>query len=349
MTDSLLVETAHRALGTAATFDAVQAAESERWSPTIWKAAASLGLPWISVPESAGGVGGTVSDAVAVLVAAGRHAAPIPLAETGLLAGWLLSAAGLTVGDGPLTVVPGRAEDDLRIEAGRLSGTAHRVPWAAAADRIVALVHGQVVVVSPSSGVVTEVSNLAGEPRETVTFDAAEVESLTAAPDGIDAEALAYRGALSRAALMAGALGAVEELTVRYTSERRQFGRPVGSFQAVQALVVLAAEEAALVDMAVQVAGREADRGGARFEIASAKLLADEAAQRVSRAAHQAHGAMGMTQEYPLHHLTRRLWAWRSEYGDLSWSRRLGGAVQSMDPGQLYRAIAEGSNSGISL
>ncbi len=349
MIDSLVTETADRALRAVATFDAVQSAEERRWSPEIWDAVASIGLPWISVPEGAGGVGGTISEAVAVLVVAGRHAAPIPLAETGLLAGWLASSAGLSVVEGPMTVVPGRGDDDLRIVDGRLSGTAHRVPWAASAEQIVALVDGHVVVVSPSAGVITEASNLAGEPRDSVTFEAAPIVNMVPAPDGVDADALRFRGALSRAALMAGALGAMTELTVEYTSQRRQFGKPIGSFQAVQALIVKCAEEAALVDLAVQVAAREADRGEARFEIASAKLLADEAARVATRAAHQAHGAMGMTQEYTLHHLSRRLWSWRAEFGDAVWPQRVGDAAVELGADRLYRAIAEGSASGIAL
>ncbi len=148
---------------------------------------------------------------------------------------------------------------------------------------------------------------------------------------------------------MAGALLAMSELTVEYTSERRQFGQAVGRFQAVQVHLVRCAEEAALVDLAVQVAAREADRGDARFEIASAKLLADDAARVATRAAHQAHGAIGMTQEYALHHLSRRLWAWRAEYGDRSWPERLGRAVIDAGPDRLYRVIAEGSGSGIEL
>jgi len=349
MIDSLVTETADRALRAVATFDAVQSAEERRWSPEIWDAVASIGLPWISVPEGAGGVGGTISEAVAVLVVAGRHAAPIPLAETGLLAGWLASSAGLSVVEGPMTVVPGRGDDDLRIVDGRLSGTAHRVPWAASAEQIVALVDGHVVVVSPLAGVITEASNLAGEPRDSVTFEAAPIVNMVPAPDGVDADALRFRGALSRAALMAGALGAMTELTVEYTSQRRQFGKPIGSFQAVQALIVKCAEEAALVDLAVQVAAREADRGEARFEIASAKLLADEAARVATRAAHQAHGAMGMTQEYTLHHLSRRLWSWRAEFGDAVWPQRVGDAAVELGADRLYRAIAEGSASGIAL
>ncbi len=244
-------------------------------------------------------------------------------------------------------MVPGRAEDDLRLVGDRLEGTAHRVPWARAAEQIVALVGGAVVAVTPSRARIEPVTNLAGEPRDTVVFEHAEVDAIADAPAGIDADALQFRGALTRAALMAGALLAMSELTVEYTSERRQFGQAVGRFQAVQAHLVRCAEEAALVDLAVQVAAREADRGDAPFEIASAKLLADDAARVATRAAHQAHGAIGMTQEYGLHHLSRRLWAWRAEYGDRVWPERLGRAVVTNGADNMYRVIAEGSASGV--
>jgi acyl-CoA dehydrogenase len=345
--DPLLVETADRALADTCTHEAVQAAERDGWAPTIWDTVAAIGLPWVGVPEAAGGAGGTIADAVAVLGLAGRHAAPVPLAETGFLGGWLLATTGLPVGTGPLAAVPGRPEDDLRLEGGRLYGTAHRVPWARAAERVVALVDGHVVTVAPHHARIEPGTNLAGEPRDTVQFDGVEPDDAADAPEGVDSDALLVRGALTRAALMAGALLAMSDRTVAYTGERRQFGQAVGRFQAVQAHLVRGAEEAALVDLAVQVAAREAERGDARFEIASAKLLADEAARTATRAAHQAHGAIGMTQEYSLHQLSRRLWSWRAEYGDRLWPERVGRAVVAHGADGLYRVVAEGSASGV--
>ena len=146
---------------------------------------------------------------------------------------------------------------------------------------------------------------------------------------------------------MAGALLAMSDLSAAYTSERKQFGQVVGRFQAVQVLLVMCAEEAALVDLAAQVMACEAERGDGRFEIAAAKVLADDAARVATRAAHQAHGAIGMTQEYSLHQLSRRLWSWRAEYGDRVWPERVGRAVVAHGADDLYRAIAEGSTSGI--
>ena len=193
--DPLLLETADRAFADTCTHEAIQAAERDGWAPSVWETAAGIGLPWIGVSETAGGAGGTVSDGVAVLGVAGRHAAPIPLAESGLLARWLLASAGLTIGSGPTSVVPGRREDDLRLVAGRLSGTAHRVPWARSVERIVALVDGKVVAVAPNAARVEPINNLAGEPRDTIVFDGAGVDELADAPPGIDADALLFRGA----------------------------------------------------------------------------------------------------------------------------------------------------------
>jgi acyl-CoA dehydrogenase len=342
MTDALLMETAERALAATCTHEAIQAAERDGWAPGVWSRLAEVGLPWIALVE-----GGSLADALAVLRVAGRHGAPVPLAETGLLAGWLLAGAGLEVGEDALTVVPGRPEDRLTLRDGRLSGVAHRVPWAAGVDRVVALMETDglwfVGAVAASSVTVTErLTNLAGEPRDTVSIDG-PADVAPAAP-GVDASALRMRGALTRVMLMAGALEAMSRMTVGYTAERVQFGRPVARFQAVQRLLVEGAQDAVLVGLAADAAARAAERGEAGFEVAAAKLLANQAAFTATRAAHQAHGAMGMTQEYPLHHLSRRLWAWRSEYGDERyWSARLGRAVGRAGADALYPSIAGGS------
>ena len=63
----------------------------------------------------------------------------------------------------------------------------------------------------------------------------------------------------------------------------------------------------------------------AELAIAAAKLRTGEAAGNGAAIAHQVHGAMGFTQEYPLHYATRRLWSWRDEFGNESyWAERLG-------------------------
>ena len=121
-----------------ATFAAVEQAEADGWAPTIWDAVAETGLAWVSVPESAGGSGGTLADAIEVVRIGGCHAVPLPLRGDGH-ARRLVPGAGLEVAHGAVTVVPGTKQDDLVLREGVLHGTAHRVPWARAVDEIVAL------------------------------------------------------------------------------------------------------------------------------------------------------------------------------------------------------------------
>jgi acyl-CoA dehydrogenase len=143
---------------------------------------------------------------------------------------------------------------------------------------------------------------------------------------------------------MAGAIEKMSQLTVSYTNDRVQFGRPVARFQAVQQHLVWAAQDAALSRMAAESAGIEATRSKGDFEIASAKLIANQAASRATKACHQAHGAMGMTQEYPLHHYSRRLWSWRKEYGgDAEWSKWIGQLAVAQGADGLYPLITGGS------
>ena len=372
MVDELITETADRLFGELCTHEAVQATENSGGAPDIWEAFCETGFDLIAVPEDAGGSGGTLAEAIEVLRLVGYHSAPIPAAENGILGGWLLAEAALERPDGLVTVVPPRVGSGLRMASGgqpqspdqsagtggcaveigddgsaRLSGTVERVPWARSAEAIVCICEcdGRTTVVSvpASECTITPLPNMAGEPRDTVSFDGATGRAAPA-PDGVDAGALAQRGALSRVALMAGAIEKMCQLTVSYTNERVQFGRPVARFQAVQQHLVWAAQDAALVRMAAEVAAREATRGDAPFEIAAAKLLANQAAARATKACHQAHGAMGMTQEYPLHHFSRRLWSWRKEYGsDAHWSAVLGDMATGAGADGLYPLITSGT------
>ena len=323
MNDWLLIDGARRLLGETCTHEAVQAAERDGWSASIWDALSASGYSELAGIEP--------GDALAVLRVAGEHAAPVPLAEA-TLAGWLLGEAI----EGPVSVLAPSGAGELSLEDGLLSGTARRVPWGRAVDRVVAVIDGQAVLIRTAVATSLERrTNLAGEPRDTLVFDRAPVER--AKPPACE---LMERGALTRVALMAGALGAMARLTVRYAAERRQFGRPIAGFQAVQQHLVSLAQDASLVAMAAE----RAARARTFFEIAAAKQLASRAALTATRAAHQVHGAMGMTQEYPLHHLSRRLWAWRSEYGDEQlWAGRLGAAVARAGADSLYPAIAGGS------
>ncbi|MCW2780324.1 MAG: putative Acyl-CoA dehydrogenase [Marmoricola sp.] len=330
------------------------AAETDGWHPRLWAAIDQAGFTDVSVPEERGGAGGTPAEALAILRAAGRSAAAVPLAETGLMAGQLLTAAGLDLPLGVRIVVPPAGADELVLEGDQLSGTARGLAWGRHAswivvllprdgENLVAVLPGPALEMTTGVSVVADV-NLAGEPRDDLTFDHVPVARKSLAPVGTDPGALQLLGAAGRAAMMAGALSSMADLTLRYTRQRKQFGKPVSSFQSVQQHLVTLHQQAALVSAAVDGMLTAISNGPAPFEIAAAKLLANQAAVAATRAAHQAHGAIGMTQEYQLHQFSRRLWSWRAEYGnDRYWSSRLGSGVASAGPDALYPTITAGS------
>src|ERR1700728_3128949 len=107
MTDSLLTDTVGEIFAAVCTDDALRAAERDGFAPQAWAAVAEAGLPWISVPEAAGGEGGDLADALGGLPLGGYHGLALPLAETGVLAGWLLAASGLRAARVPTTVTSG--------------------------------------------------------------------------------------------------------------------------------------------------------------------------------------------------------------------------------------------------
>ncbi len=138
--------------------------------------------------------------------------------------------------------------------------------------------------------------------------------------------------------MMAGALDRVLALSVQYTGERVQFGRPLARFQAIQQQMAVLAGEVAAADMATKAAVAAAvSQRAFDFAVAAAKVRVGEAAGRAAAIAHQVHGAIGFTHEHSLHHATRRLWSWRDEFGNEAlWQERLGWAVLEQGADRLW-------------
>jgi acyl-CoA dehydrogenase len=162
--------------------------------------------------------------------------------------------------------------------------------------------------------------------------------------DAVDAQ---LRGALVRTAQIAGAMQAALELSVEYTRQRQQFGRPLASFQAIQQQLAVLAEETAAAGMAAAAAFRAMDnKGDPSFAIAAAKLRANRAVTLGAGIAHQVHGAMGFTAEYRLQHLTRRLWTWQSEFGnERYWADRIGAGVAARGPENFWSDLVAVSDT----
>ena len=299
------------------TADDLFAAESEAaratlaegaWPERLWQTFAETGLAQAALPEEAGGAG--LAAGLAVMRAAGRHAAPIPVAET-MVGALLCHAAGIKTPDGPLTVyAPATEPGDSDSSAPR------RVPWARFASvAVIASPGGRLALQMPVG--VLEDSNLAGEARDDVT-QAVPLLAVDAPSQPVDAPALM---ALARAAQLRGAMEQVLAMSLRYASEREQFGRPLARFQAIQHHLAEIAGEAAAAGAVVDAAAQ----AGTPFAFAAAKARASQAAGTVARLAHQVHGAIGYTVEHDLHHWTTRLWAWRDECGnEAHWWQVLG-------------------------
>ena len=347
--DNLIVEATERIFQDLADPQTVNNARDDGWKAPLWEALEESGLTLAWVPEMSGGAGVGMADGFEVLRVAGRYAAPVPLSET-LLAGWLLGKAGLECPMGPMTVAPQRAADRLTLGAdGALSGQARLVPFAGAVDHIVAVADKDgaphVVVAAAGDCRVEPGESIGGDPKGTIDF--AGVRPMHAVAAGVTAGDLRLMGAATRAALMAGALEAALDLSVQYAMERKAFGRLIGKFQAVQhnlaKLGCEAAAAAAAAGSAADAIARADDLAGDAIflEIASAKIRCGEAAGVGAAVAHQAHGAIGFTKEHVLHRFTRRLWAWRDEFGGESeWAFALGEMVARNGPDSLWPLVA---------
>jgi alkylation response protein AidB-like acyl-CoA dehydrogenase len=331
-------------------------AEAGMFPDALWLAVSETGVPLAALPEAAGGADAEWSDLYAVLRLAGRYAAPIPLAET-MLAAWVAFSAGLSVTDKPMTVGPVRAGERLSLERDgngwRLSGSATRLPWASQAGQIVLIADGpdgtMVVSLSDTAGAdVATGRNVAGEPRDTLHFPAVRVigDRVVPAPAGVDRAALYRRGALARAVLMAGAMERALDTAVTYAGERKQFGRPIAKFQAVQQQLAAMAGQVAAAGAAAD-AGVEAlaldDPVRQEFRVAIAKTRVGDAATLAAEIAHQVHGAIGFTRDYSLQLSTRRLWSWRDEFGgDTEWAARVGAFVCAQGSEALWPTLTDG-------
>ena len=348
---SAIVDVVRSILGDQSTQASVIAAEGPGWNESLWKVLCEKGFATISIPETLGGSDGDLADACLVLHELGRSAAAVPFVENTLLAGWALAEAGVALPRGMSTMSTGTSKDELTVTGDLggavLDGVLHRVPWATHSNQIVVLaeIDGKphLIQVPTALATIEEGRNLAMESRDMVRFEKVTVsaDKVIEAPESVNQESLGLRGALSRAALIAGALDRVTEITIRYTAEREQFGRPIARFQAVQRHLVRIAEQTVSARMAVDAAAINASTHLDFFDIASAKIVASEAAGTVSAASHQAHGAIGMTKEYELGQLSRRLWSWRDECGsEAVWSRRLGARVAEAGAGALWPRIS---------
>ncbi len=287
---------------------------------TAWGHLEDAGLTRLtSIAESGGGP----AELAVVLRGLARHAVSVPVAENDVLAGWLAGEAGLEVPDSG---------------AVSIATTLDAVPYATDAAAVVLAIPAgdrlRVAVRTPAELSISRGHNAGGEPRDAVLADLPE-DSWTAVNAGAE---LLRRGAWARCVQVIGALDAAVEYSVAHTQEREQFGRPLSSFQVVQHTLASMAGEVerarAVTNLAVAAAADHGfDSAATDYAVTVAKVTLGRVVPSVVTAAHQLHGAIGVTVEHRLWLATMRARSWIGEFGDTAWHAcRLGRLALDSDP-----------------
>ena len=282
----------------------------------LWNDLASIGVPGLIVPEAAGGAGFDGLTMALVLAECGRKAVALPVLETAAVAVPLLWTAGdpggvvgaLVDGSALATLVTGRA---------RYATASSVASYFLADDAEGAVLYAR--------------DEVTIEPVQSVdrTRDLAVVTARGAGiPLGptVAVGAVEELAALAASAVLIGLGEALVATTVDYVKERKQFGVPIGSFQAVKHQLADAHLGVQFAAPAVWAASDVCYPGGAESPhrarmISMAKALASDAASVASRVALQCHGAMGYTDDYPLHMWLKRVWCLTEAFGSAATHR----------------------------
>jgi acyl-CoA dehydrogenase len=346
---ALVADAVRQIVDSVASPEVLRSAQRAGMDNALWAALAEAGMTRVGIDSSAGGSGGSLEEAAAVVDTLARMACRVPAAEHLMVGCWALTVSGISMPEEQVPISVAAAETGaVRLFRGKLTGKALRVPWASGGALLVVPAvaeHGPVLCCVPAaSASVVEGTNLAGEPRCDVTFDSVTVPADCVGEFGPDLlQEMRARYALSRAVQISAALDEVVAWTLQHAAQRTQFGRPLNRFQSVQGDIArMAGEAAAAAALAESAVERVSRQPGAAIACAAAKARAAVAASTVCRLSHQIHGAIGFTLEHRLHLLTTRLWSWRDEAGtEAEWSAYLAEKCLRNGGADLWGAISE--------
>ena len=300
---------------------------------TVWARAAEQGWLGLRVAEPHGGVDLGVQELCALAEALGRGLAPEPLAAA-ICAARLLDADG--AGDfvaGRSIVLPAWQDDDAgpttRLAAGRLTGAKRFVYMGAGADRfLVTTDQGLALVDSDAPGVAIATAALQdGGHFATLRFEDAPATALGGTLDDALEEMT-----VATSAYLLGVMRAAFAMMLDYLRTRRQFGRLIGSFQALQHRSADLHVQIELTGAAVQQAAialdGEADSAARRRAVSRAKARAGEAAMLVTKQGIQLHGGIGFTDEADIGLCLRKAMTMANMHGSAAFHRlRYAGAL----------------------
>jgi alkylation response protein AidB-like acyl-CoA dehydrogenase len=334
----------------------------------LWRQMINLGWTGVAFPEQYGGTGGNFADLGVLLEEIGRSLAPAPFFSTVVLGGMTVLDAGsdaqkddlisrICAGTIIMTMaVPEAAAAyepwDIQAAASQqgggyeITGTKLFVPDAAAADMIIVAARtssGQdpadgislFLVPSGTAGLtITPMQSVGNERVFEVSLDKVNVpaDSVLGAVDEAwpIIERSIQRATAAQCIQMLGGAEAVLDMTVEYAKGRTQFGRAIGTFQAVQHHCArMATDVEGSKGVAFQAVWRLSEGLPAKKEVAMAKAWIGPAYRRVCATAHQCHGAIGFTKEHDLQLYTRRAKVHELTYGDANHHKEI--ALQHLD------------------
>lgn len=294
-----LVEAVARLLAGEYPLEAVRSTEGEPAvvDPARWSRLAAAGVFSLRLAEDAGGAALGLAEATLVFEELGRALVPGPLVASHLASGLVDGVAEGTVVVGLAVVPPGGGDGVVPVVLEHLADV----------DVVAVLDDGGIALVAPADVDATAVSRPLDPLTPVWTTRGLPRGEPVAGPE----EAARWRrdGTVLTAALQVGLARAATELAARYAAERHQFGRPIGSFQAVKHLCADMEVRRTVARVAVQAAGVIADQPGVGdpdVAAAEAKVLADDAAVANGRACVQVHGGTGFTWESPVHLFLKR-------------------------------------------
>ncbi len=317
------------------------------YSAELWKEMVELGWMGLALPESYGGVGAGFLEACLLVEEMGRFAVPSPFLPTVVCCGLPIARFGTeeqkatwlgAIARGRVMSYAGGRWDSsgdelVATESGDglvLDGSALFVPYADAAEALLVVAQDTVLLVDTATpGITREPLDVIGAARQhrvdfaNVTVPGDRVLGGVGGGRAV-AEAVTALGTAATCAEMVGGAQYVLDTTVSYARQREQFGRPIGSFQAVQhhcanmAIDVLSSRFTAY-----EAIWRLSEGLAAAAEVSMAKAWVSEAYQRVCALGHQVHGAIGFTREHDLHFYFRHALTSALTFGDgdFHWER----------------------------
>ena len=342
--------------------------DSRGYTNELWRQIVGLGWTGIAFPEQYGGTGGSFLDLAVLLEEIGRSLTPGPFFSTVVLGGFTVLDAGTDVQK--QYILPGICSGQLLMTLALTEASATYEPWGiettATREGDSFRISGQKLFVSdahvadviliaarttqsddPAQGITlffvnsntpgltaTQLSTISSDRQCEIALDNVTVpaDAVLGEVDGgwpIIQRAL-HRATAGKCVEMLGGADAVVEMTVEYAKQRTQFGRPVGTFQAVQHHCAnMATDVEGCRQIAYHAAWKVSEGESAEREVSMAKAWVSSAYQRVCNLAHQCHGAIGFTKEHDLQLYTRRAKVQELSYGDVNFHKEL--AMQQIE------------------